>query len=242
MTNYVDSNRGPSPVPYLALGAAAGAGGGAALAHYANFGIPTQAYSSWEEAVAATNKDDEFIKKAAGKDNEAAKNWKSLQTAREGVETARKEALTGLADDVVRNADVVGQYLDEAAKYQSQVEDLLTKVKAGTAVEGLNVAELKDKADDVIKAEIEKLSTVQAQKQIMDDALATAKESAKGFEGCTDDVIRNYGASKKTALEGLGDDALKAMKKPSTKWTALAGAAALGLLALVAAPKKNKEV
>ena len=74
MTNYVDSNRGPSPVPYLALGAAAGAGGGAALAHYANFGIPTQAYSSWEEAVAATNKDDAFIKKAnenGGQDNMA---------------------------------------------------------------------------------------------------------------------------------------------------------------------------
>ena len=238
MTSYVDSNRGPSPVPYLALGAAAGAGGGAALAHYANFGIPTQAYSSWEEAVAATNKDDEFIKKAAGKENEAAKNWKSLQTAREGVEAARKEALTGLADDVVRNADV-GQYLDEAAKYQSQVDDLLAKVKAGTAVEGLNVAELKDKADDVIKEEIEKLSTVQAQKKVVDEALTTAKSSASGFEGCADDVIKNYAGKKKTALEGLTDDALKTMKKANWKWTALAGAAALGVLGLLVAPKKK---
>ena len=62
MTDYAVQNNGQSGLAWGATGAVAGAGTGAALAKWANVGIPAQAYKSWDEAVAAVNKDDKFIK------------------------------------------------------------------------------------------------------------------------------------------------------------------------------------
>ena len=51
----------PSVMPYVLGGAGVGALGGLASAKYANFGVQTPKYSSWEEAINDSN--DEFVKK-----------------------------------------------------------------------------------------------------------------------------------------------------------------------------------
>ena len=78
MTDYAVQNNGPSGLTWGTTGAIVGAGTGAALAKWANVGIPTQAYKSWEEAVAAVNKDDKFIKKQIEKGGDKAANWTVL--------------------------------------------------------------------------------------------------------------------------------------------------------------------
>ena len=77
--DYAVQNKGASPITWGATGALAGAGTGTALAKWANVGIPTQAYKSWDEAVAAVNKDDKFIKrKGLGRIEQTDANGNSL--------------------------------------------------------------------------------------------------------------------------------------------------------------------
>lgn len=82
----------PSALPYVLGGAALGGVAGAG-ASAANIGIKSQAYSSWEDAVAEVNKDDSFVKKQVEKGGDNKANWEAIQTQAKAVKDA-EEALS----------------------------------------------------------------------------------------------------------------------------------------------------
>ena len=244
MTDYAVQNNGQSALAWGATGAVAGAGTGAALAKWANVGIPTQAYKSWDEAVAAVNKDDKFIKKQIEKGGEKATNWTKLQENADVLKTAKDNILQNFPEDIRNNADV-DKYINELAKFDEIVKEeadkVLAKLNTGETINGLDKSSATLSAD-VITYVKENIDPVKSQKELLD----TAEANVKKLAGVTDDVLKNvsvenYVQARKHALANLGDDVLKTLKKPSMKWTALVGAAVAATLALIAKPK-NKEV
>lgn len=244
MTDYAVQNNGSSGLAWGATGAVAGAGTGAALAKWANVGIPTQAYKSWDEAVAAVNKDDKFIKKQIEKGGEKAANWTKLQENADVLKTAKDNILQNFPEDIRNNADV-DKYINELAKFDEIVKEeadkVLAKLNNGETINGLDKSSATLSAD-VITYVKENIDPVKSQKELLD----TAETNVKKLAGVTDDVLKNvsvenYVQARKHALANLGDDVLKTLKKPSMKWTALVGAAVAATLALIAKPK-NKEV
>lgn len=238
--NYAVQNNGPSGLAWGTTGAIAGAGVGAALAKWTDFGIKTQAHKSWEEAVAAVNKDDKFVKKQIEKAGDNVDNWKLLDGQSKAVKEAKDEILKAFPENLRNHADV-HEYIDEYAKRQELFKTEHTKV-----LEKYKKGEL----NDVIKSSLEiddyvnNLENVKAQNTLVE----TAENKVKNIAGVGDDIIKNVDKKignlteqRMKAASSLTDDVLKTLKKPSMKWTALAGAAILGLGALLVRPK-NKQV
>ena len=241
MTDYAVQNNGQSGLAWGTTGAVAGAVGGAALAKLANVGVPTQGYKSWEEAVAAVNKDDKFIKKQIEKGGDNAANWTKLQENAEVLKNAKDNILQNFPEDIRNNADV-DKYINELAKFDEVVteeaDNLLKEINSGKVIDGLDAND----SAAIRKYVKENIDSVKAQKELVD----TAEANVKKLAGVTDDVlnkvsVENYIQARKHALANLDDNILKTLKKPSLKWTAIAGAAIAGALALIAKPK-NKEV
>ena len=241
--DYAVQNKGASNLVWGTAGAVAGAGTGAALANWANFGIPAQAYNSWEEAVAATTKDDEFIKKRIDKAGDDAENWKKLTAEAEGIKSVKDEILQAFPEDARKNADV-NQYLDDLAKYEdllkTESDKVLRNLNEGRTIEGLDKASA-TLDDDIAKYVTTKVESVKTQKE----ALETLKGRVKNIPNVTDDIIDGVDVKKliekrKQAATNLSETVLETLKKPSLKWTAAIGAVVFAAAALLAKPK-NKE-
>lgn len=291
----------PSATPYLAGGAIAGAAAGTALAKYANVGIPTQAYTSWEQAVEEVNKNDKYISKQidkggdnvdklkAIKDNAAAvqKAQKAVDdiTLPEGFE-AKKELETYaekldakvIAEENVANAEakVNEKVFDETKKSLKELE-----LKDGYEFKGKKYTQeefraLLDKTDDDSKKLVKELveehsdykknladtKIAETERKTLEEAKKAADEAKKAVTDA-ESALTNKDSGKKLtkelkdqylkAREGLreakngakkaiGEEVLAAFKKPSTLWTAVAGAVALGLGALFLRPSGEEEI
>lgn len=255
--NYAVERQGGSPLVYGGLGAAVGAGGGAALAKYARIGIP-EGYKSWDDAVSATSANDKFVTKraAAEKDNWFTKlfgskeSWKTLAEQQEAVSKARNEVLGSLTDDVKNNINVQN-YVDEVARFDEQLDDLANKVIKGEKIEGVTedlakqFETYKNNTGD-LKDVIKKSDLVKTEREALEKSLEKAQKAAGDKVNIKDQVEKNIVNMKKArstaknALESGENAIIKALKKPSTKWTAIA-IGAVGLLAgLLVRPKGNE--
>lgn len=226
----------PSPVPYLAGGALAGAAIGGASAKYGNFGIPSPKYSSWEQAIKDSN--DEFVKKQAEKDGDKKADWQKLQTAQKEVAEAEKKVTEAIPEKIRDNADVK----DYLAKVESQekaeakaLKDIEDKIKKGEMKE--KVSELvEDDAYKAAKTEFEdatKAATIEIEKEVSkdlkgDELTNKAKEllektNKEVFDkGADNDEYKKAlaeieekitkGEMKETVKELAEDDAYKAAK------------------------------
>lgn len=123
----------PSAMPYLLGGAAIGGAGGAATAKYANFGIESPKYKSWQDAVADVNKDDTFIKKQIEKGGDNKTNWETIKNSAKEVKDADKavndfkmpdgfEAKAEL-DDVIGKEIALDDAKDAVKKKEKEVFD-----------------------------------------------------------------------------------------------------------------------
>ena len=261
MTEVNQKQGGGVLVPTIATASAATAGYFAA--DKANFGIKSQALSSWEDAVADTTRKDGFFKEMAKKaEGETKTALETLDTNLTAYRTAEKD-LTALlkegADTEVLNALTTA---DDAARAADDA--LFAKIKADPTKVGL----AKDAGDDVIKNEVSKL------KGLADDAVdglddivkaevkaakaaqtavttaetnirGKASELAKDASTKIDDIIakqRTLASKYKEGAKNVGDDILQKVKCAG-KWT---NALVFGLGGLIlgfginALVKKNK--
>ena len=125
----VQSSR-PSAVPYLLGGAVVGGAGGWALAKYANIGIPTQAYKSWDEAVADATKNDKFVKSQAEKSGDAAASWKTIQEQAKAIKDLEEEA-DKIAGDKLKGSEELKNYVEKLESLDKSENEVLEKLLSG---------------------------------------------------------------------------------------------------------------
>lgn len=248
--NYAVEKQGGSPLVYGGLGAAVGAVGGTALAKRAGLGVPVK-YQSWEDAVSATSANDKFVAKRAAAEKESKlldkifgnqKDFKELYKQQQAVAEARNKALEGLSDDAKKHIDVQS-YVDDLAKYEEKVNDLVEEYVKKGKLEGI----ADDLTDDIVKLkdEIRNSNLVKTEREALEHALERAKkvdgftdDVAKGVAGKIDDVIKVRNTACRSLNAQINEKTiLNSIKKVSNKWTAIALGGVGLLLGLIVRPK-----
>ncbi len=236
-------------------GAAVGAGAGAGLAKWANVGIPTK-YKSWEDAVRDVN--DEFVtKKIEKSEGDVKAAWERLKSSRDTIKEAEKyfnEAIPEALKDTAEMKDYLAKISKRSAEEESIINKIIEEARAGK-IEGIdknldfsamcdkiyelakegkfadrykNLETLTKESDELLTKLVEKAETPELKEAVkaLDNKIGAVTGARTGVKEALNSVI---GESKKTALELI--------KKPNMWLTAVVGAAALGLLGALVAPK-----
>ncbi len=213
----------PSAWPYVLGGAALGGAAGAGAAA-ANVGIKSPAYSSWEDAIAATNKDDSFVKKQVDKGGDNKASWEAIQTQAKAVQDAEK----ALADFKLPEGFEAKAELDAVIEKELAVENakkaIEGKEKAAFDTELANLKKMEIKADapyefkgvQYNQEDFRKLlnSTKEEDKKLVEELVKDTK-GYKDVVGAADFAKTEKGALK-TAEEALAT-AEEALTKKDTK-------------------------
>jgi len=260
----------PSAAPYVLGGAAVGAALGHDKV-LGNYGIKKPKYNTWDEILREKSdylekqakKDTpdkgtwEKVKEFAGKLTEAEK------VTDESINKAFPEELTNKAKDAVESykkavikVETEKEYFEEAIKnIEKGITDGTVKVEGLTedASKALKGEELRNKAEEIFKTKDgEYAKRLEDGKKEITQALEQLKtkadEAKVAIPNDLEETIikaRKAGAENINKIKSEAETALKkfaeGLKKGNNKWNMIIGAAVLGILGYLIAPKKSKE-
>lgn len=268
MTNDYAVNQKPSAAPYVLGGAAAGAAGGFALQKWADVGINTPKYKSWQEAVNDVN--DEYVtKKINNSKDEVKEAWEAIQAHRKAMADADKK-LTELIPEQLRNTEEGKKFIESTKnRFLKSIEldkTVINDIKAGKfegiskdIFNGLSEGEINAKLGELVSTKPDALGNYSKEmEKLFNESFTAGQNLAKMAEsegvklvaeGVTlEEYLVNFMKKSeptikaaKEAQEKLTQDLLKKCKSPNMWATVGVGAAALALLGLLIAPKGNKQ-
>lgn len=195
----------PSAMPYVLGGAGVGALGGLASAKYANFGVTTPKYSSWEEAINDSN--DEFVKKQIEKGGDKKADWEKVQTAQNEVKEANKKITEATKDLKDEDLKKVNEYFEKLDALENEKEKALKELETKAKLEGDALKNFVDNADDVRKAQenVNKLFET-----ISENEREDVRKLLTSAEDKTAEIAAKFGITEKPATEAIEAISVKA--------------------------------